>query len=100
MKSETRLAEFGMIDRYNHELSTKDQLCYQHEYSNDVAYWEILVDAAEQFFNRMIKELEQVSIDRIIDTINSRSTSSPLAKKSILGSNAVLPIQAHKNENE
>jgi|SRR5690242_496527 DNA-binding beta-propeller fold protein YncE len=29
---------------------------------DNVAYWKVLVDAAEQFFNRMIKELEQVKV--------------------------------------
>ena len=74
---------------------------YQQENANDdVAYSKIIVNIAEQFFDRMVKELEQVSINRIIEAFISGSTSSQLAKKSILGSNAVLPIRAHKNENE
>ena len=98
--TETRLAEFGMIDQYNYGLTSNDQLCYQHEDSNDVAYWKVLVDAAEKSFNTMIKELEQVSINRIIEAFISGSTSSQLAKKSIPDSNAVLPIEAHGNEKE
>ena len=38
-----------------------------------VAYWKVLVDEAEQFFNRMIKELEQVCINQIIDVFISGS---------------------------
>ena len=54
--TEIRLAEFDMIDQYNYGLSTDEQLCYQHENANDdVAYWKVLVDEAEQFFNGMIK---------------------------------------------
>jgi len=48
----------------------------------------------------MIKELEQVSIDRLIEVLISSSLSSQLAKKSILYSNDVLPIQAYGNEKE
>ena len=55
---ETRLSEFGMFDQYNYGLSMNDQSCYQHENSNDVAYWNVLVDAAEHFFNVMIKIAE------------------------------------------
>jgi hypothetical protein len=73
---ETGIAEFDMIDQYNYGLTSNDQLCYQHEDSNDVAYWKVLVDAAEQFFDRMVKELEQVSINRIIEALISGSTSS------------------------
>ena len=68
--------------------------------ANDVAYWKFLVDEPEQFFNRTIKELEQVSINRIIEAFISGSISSQLAKKSIVDSNAVLPIQAHENKKE
>jgi hypothetical protein len=64
-----RLAYYDHIDRYDYGFSTSEQLCYQHENANDVAYWKVLVDAAEQFFNRMIKELKQVSINRIIEAM-------------------------------
>src|SRR6476620_11504384 len=95
---ETGIAEFGMIDRYNYGLSTNDQLCYQHEDSNDVAYWKVLVDAAEKSFNTMIKELEQVSINRIIEAFISGSTSSQLTQNSIPDSKAILHVQTHGNE--
>jgi hypothetical protein len=97
---ETGLGEFGMIDQYNYGLSTNDQLCYQDENSNDIAYWKVVVDTAEQFFNSMVKVLEQVSTSRILEVFISGSISSQLAKKSILDSNAVLPIQAYGNEKE
>jgi hypothetical protein len=97
----TQLTEFGMTDQYDYGLSTSEQLCYQQENANDdVAYSKIIVNIAEQFFDRMVKELEQVSINRIIEAFISGSTSSQLAKKSILGSNAVFPIQAYGNEKE
>ena len=35
---ETRLAEFDVIDQHNCGSLTNDQLCYQHENSNDIAY--------------------------------------------------------------
>jgi hypothetical protein len=69
-------------------------------HSKDVAYWKVLVDAAEQFFNGRIKDLEQVSINRIIKTFVSGSISSQLAKKSIQDSNAVHPILTYGNEKE
>src|SRR3954453_16721613 len=73
---ETGLAEFGMIDQDNYGLSTDGQLYYEHEDDNDVAYWKVLVDVAEQFFNRMIKKVEQVSISRILDLLSAGSISS------------------------
>jgi hypothetical protein len=98
---ETGLAEFGMIDQYNCGLSTNDQLCYQHEDSNDdVAYWKVLLDTAEQFFNRRIKELKKVCFTQLIEALISGSISSQLTKDSILDSNAVLPIEAPGNEKE
>ena len=89
-----------MADQYNYGLSTNYQLSYQHEYSNDDAYWKVLVDAAEQLFNTSIKELEKASINRILEAFISGSISSQLAKKSILDSNAVLPMQTYGNEKE
>lgn len=88
LSADTRLDEFGIIDRSNYGLSMNDKLCYQHDNATDeFAYWKVLVDAAEQFFNRMMNELEQVSINRIIEASISGSISSQLAKKSILDSN-------------
>jgi chromosome segregation ATPase len=103
--TETRLEKSGMINQYNHGLSTNDQLYYQHENSNDddVAYSKIIVNVAEQFFNRMIKELEHVCINQIIEAFISGSISPQLTKKSILDSKAVLPvlpIQTNGNEKE
>ena len=66
-------------------------------------YWKVLVDAAEQFFNRMIKELEHVCINQIIEAFISGSISLQLTKKSFLDSKAVLPvlpIQTNGNEKE
>ena len=97
---ETRLAEFGIIDQYDYGLAMNDQSCYQHENSNDVAYWKVLVDAAEQFFDRTIKELEQVSINQILDLFISGSMTSQLAKKSIQDSNAAPHIHVQWNEKE
>jgi len=31
---------------------TNYQLCFQHENANDLAYWKVVVDTAEQLFNR------------------------------------------------
>jgi hypothetical protein len=102
--TETRLEKSGMIDQYNHGLSTNDQLYYQHENSNDdVAYSKVLVNVAEQFFNRMIKELQQVCINQLIGAFISDSISPHVAKKSFLDSKAVLPvlpIQTNGNEKE
>jgi len=98
--TETRLAEFGMIDQYNYGLTSNDQLCYQHEDSNDVAYWKVLVDAAEKSFNRMIKELEQVCINQLVEAFISGSISSQLTKKSLAASKPVLPMQTYGNEKE
>jgi hypothetical protein len=68
-----------MFDQYNYGLSMNDQSYNQHENSNDVAYWKVLVDSAEHFFNGMIKELEQVSINRIIEAFITGPISSQLA---------------------
>jgi hypothetical protein len=87
-----------MIDQYNYGFSGNNQLCYQHENSNDITYWKILVDAAEDFFNRMIKELEHVSINRIIEAFISGSISSQLTKNSILDSKAVILKQMNGSE--
>ena len=88
-----------MIDQSNYGLSTNYQLCYQHGNANDeVAYCKVLVDTAEQFFNRVIKELEQVCINRLIEAFISGSISSQLTKNSILDSKAVLPIQTYGSE--
>jgi hypothetical protein len=65
--TQLRLPEFDQIDQHNFRLSINEQMCYQHENTNDdVSYWKILVDVAEQFFNIMIKELEQLNINRVI----------------------------------
>jgi hypothetical protein len=98
--SETRLAEFGVTGQYNNGTSTNNQLCYQNENSNDVAYWKVIVDAAEQFFNRTKKELEQACINRVMEAFITGSMTSQLAKKSILDSNDILPIRACGNEKE
>jgi hypothetical protein len=75
----TQLAEFRMNEQYNYGLPTNDQLCYPHEYSNDVAYSRVLVDTAEQFFNRMIKELERLCINQIKSVRNDLDNSSRTA---------------------
>ena len=62
-------------------------------------YWKVLVDAAEQFFNRMIKELEQVSTNQLVqEFILGSISSSLLTKESALDSKAILPIQTYSNE--
>ncbi len=83
---ETRLAELGKVDQYNCGLSTNDQLYFQHENANydDATYCKVLVDAAEQFFNRMIKELEQVTINQLADMFASASVAPKLTKNSDL----------------
>jgi hypothetical protein len=96
--TETGLSEFDMIDQYNSGLSTNDQLCYQHEDSTDVAYWKVLVDAAEKSFNRMLKELEHVCINQLVQAFISGSLSSQLTKKSLLAPKPVLPMQTHDKE--
>lgn len=68
----------------NRTYASAIPLDMQHENANDVAYWKVLVDAAEQFFNRMIKEMEQVCIKRIIEAFIPGSISSQLTKKSFL----------------
>ena len=46
--TETRVAEFDMIEQYNYGPSTNDQLCYQQENAiDDVASSKVLVDIAE-----------------------------------------------------
>ena len=81
--TEIRLEEFGMINQYSHGLFTNDQLCYQKENTvdNDVDYSKILLDLAEQFFNRMVKELEQVSINQLVQEFILGSISSSLLTK-------------------
>ena len=97
--TETQLAEFGMIEQYNHGLSTNEQLCFQHENANDdVAYSKVLVYVAEQFFDRTIKELEQVCIDQIIEAFISGSISKQLTRTSYLDSKAVPSMQTYENE--
>ncbi len=48
----------------------------------------------------MVKEMEQVCINRLIEAFISGSMSSQLTKKSLLASKAVLPIQTYGNEKE
>lgn len=55
-------------------LQTINRAIYEN--SNDVAYWNVLVDTAEQLFRRMIKEFEQVSITQIIEASISGSMAS------------------------
>ena len=98
--TETRLAEFNMIDYYNFGLSPDKQLCYQHKDADDVAYWKFLVDEAEQFFNGRIKELEQLCINRLIEAFISTSISSQLTRKLYLHSEALPSIQTYRNEKE
>ena len=101
INSETRSTEFGMIEHYNYGLSTNDQFDNQNENaSTDDAYWKVLVDAAEQFFNSSIRELEKVSINRILEAFISDSIPSQSTKKSIPDSNAVLPTPTYGNERE
>lgn len=73
--TETRLAEFDMIDQCN-GLSTNEQLCYQHKSANYIVYWRFLVGEAEKFFNDRVNELEQVCINRLTDVFTSVSISS------------------------
>jgi hypothetical protein len=47
---------------FSANLLSNEQLCYQHENANDVAYWGYLKDEAEQFFNRRIKELSKCEL--------------------------------------
>src|SRR6187399_2022439 len=85
--TKARLAECGKINQYNYGLSINEQLCYQHENSNDdVACWQVLVDVAEQFFNSMTKELEHVTINRLADMFTSASVPPKLTKNSGLDS--------------
>jgi hypothetical protein len=65
--SDMQLAEFDQIDQYNYGLSTKEQLCYQPENTNDITYWKFLVDEAEKFFKERVNELERVCINRLTD---------------------------------
>ena len=44
--------------------------------------WQVLVDVAEQFFNRMTKELEHVTINRLADMFTSASVPPKLTKNS------------------
>jgi hypothetical protein len=96
---ETRLAEFGMINQYNYGLSPNEQSCYQHENSNDDAYWKVLVDAAEHFFNGMTKELEQVTINRFADMFTSASVPQKLTKNSDLDSEVLTSMKLYENKN-
>jgi hypothetical protein len=98
--TDTRSEEFGMINHSDYGLSTNNQFyCkYENSNSNDVAYSKILLDVAEQFFNRMIKELEQLSITRILEVFISGSISSQSTKKLLPTSKPVLPMQTCGNE--
>jgi hypothetical protein len=99
--TETRPEDFGMIDQYNYGLSTNEQLCHPQENTvdNDVAYSKVLLDLAEQFFNRMVKELEQVCINQLVqEFILGSISSSLLTEESALDSKAILPIQTYSNE--
>lgn len=91
--TETRLTKFSKIDQYNFGLSPDKQLYYQHKDAKDVAYWNVLVDAAEQFFGERIKELERVCINQLIDMFISGSISLQLIKRPYLASEAVSHMQ-------
>lgn len=58
---------YDQIDQYNYGLSTKEQLCYQPENTNDITYWKFLVDEAGKFFKERVNELERVCINRLTD---------------------------------
>jgi hypothetical protein len=96
---ETRLAEFNEIDQYDYGLSTNEQLCYQQENANDVAYWRFLVDAAEKFFNERVNELEKVCINRLTDLFDSVFIPSQSTKNSDLDSEVVTSMQLYENRN-
>ena len=49
-----------MFEQYDHGLSKSEQLCYLHENASDSRIFEVLIVEAEKFFNKMVKELEQV----------------------------------------
>lgn len=61
--------------------------------------WKVVVEAAEQFFNQRIEELEKVCINRLIEAFISASISSQLTRRSYLGSEALPSMQTYENEN-
>jgi hypothetical protein len=96
---ETGLAKFDMIDQFNHGYSTNDPLCYQHDNANDNAYWKVLLDTAEQFFNIMIRELEQVCVNRLANIFTSASVPPKLTKNSDLDSEVLTSMKLYENKN-
>ena len=94
-----RPAEFDHVDQYNYGLPTSGQLSYQHENSNDSAYWRFLVDEAEKFFNDRLNELERVCIDRLTDVFTSVFIPSQSTKNSDLDSDVASSMQLYENKN-
>ena len=96
--TETRLAEFDMIDQCN-GLSSVEQLCYQQS-ANYIVYWRFLVGEAEKFFNDRVNELKQVCISQLMEAFISASISSQFTRKLYVDSEAVSSMQTYGNEKE
>ncbi len=77
---ETPLTLSNWSNQYNYGLSADEKLSYR--YSN--VYARFLLDEAEQFFNKRVKELTQVCISRLAELCISESTSPQLTTKSYL----------------
>ena len=73
--TETPLAQFEN-EHCNYRISKDEQLLYQHNNANDIAYWRFLLDKDEQVFNESVKELEQVRINLLTEVFISTSMSS------------------------
>jgi hypothetical protein len=79
-------------------LSADKQLCYQHNNTNDYVYESFLLEEAEQFFNKRVKEILKVCISQLAEVFLSASKSSQLITKPYLDSETVSSFN-HTNGN-
>lgn len=95
--AEIRSVEFDQSNQYYYGLSTNKQLLNQSiDNDNDDVYMRIILDEAERFFNKRVKELTQVCIRRLAEVCISASMSSQSVRKSYLNSEDVSSLQTYE----
>jgi hypothetical protein len=96
--TETQLILSDPINLNDNGLSTDKQSLYQH-CNKDSVFEKLLLDEAEQFFSKMVEDLTQVCISRLVDTYISESILSQLTTRSHRSSEDMPSVYTHGNEN-
>ena len=96
--TETQIILSDPINLNDNGLSVNKQSLYQHN-SKDNVFEELLLNEAEQFFSKMIEDLTQVCISRLVDTYIPESVLSQLTTRSHRYSEDMPSVYTHGNEN-